>query len=606
MKGKNVNTHNATQNLDKALKQSLTDQWKNIDWRGIQDNVNRIQTRIAKATINNDWRKVKQLQRLLVNSFPAKALSVKTVVTNRGKKTPGVDGVIWEQPYEKMIAINNLTSKNYKAKPLKRVEIDKGKGDGSTRPLGIPTMFDRAMQKLWDLALSPIAETKADTNSFGFRLNRSSQDAREQIFNVLASSQNATWILDADIKGFFDNLSHDWLMENIPMDKDILREFLKCGVVIKGEFHSTEKGTPQGGIISPTLANMALDGLQYHIQNKYWRKTYKAKNIENEVSDIYYKFNTRKVHFIRYADDFIITGIDKQTCEELKEHIKPFLSERGVEISENKTRIVHIDEGFDFLGWNFRKYQGKMLIKPSNKSVTKFLDEVRETIKTMATAKQSILIFELNQKIRGWRNYHKSSVARKIFEKVDHEIWLATWDWAIRRHKNKGKEWLKEKYWHKYGGNNWTFFDNTTEFSKTNQVLIRCSNTRIIRHTKLCLDKNPFIDRDYFRDRAFKQGVKNLTGEFKAIWVKQKGICPYCDKGIFIDSNEEYEIHHITPKEWGGSNKPSNLVYMHKECHKLYHSNNVVRNLRDGKNLELIGIYKPIEENYDWKLLLSE
>lgn len=606
MKGKSANTLNATQNLDVTQKKLLTDQWKSIDWKVIQDNVNRIQTRIAKATISDDWRKVKQLQRLLVNSFPAKALAVKTVTSNSGKKTPGIDGEIWEQSYEKMYVINNITTKNYKSKPLKRVEIDKGKGDGSTRPLGIPTMYDRTMQKLWELALSPIAETKADTCSFGFRTGRSAQDAREQIFNILASSQNATWVLDADIKGFFDNLSHDWLMKNIPMDKNILKEFLKCGVVIKGKLYPTEKGTPQGGIISPTLANMALDGLQYQIQNKYWRKTYVAKHIENKKSEIYYKFNTRKVHFVRYADDFIITGIDRQTCEELKEHIKPFLTERGVEISENKTRIVHMEEGFDFLGWNFRKYQGKMLIKPSDKSVKKFLDEIRETIKVMATAKQSSLIYELNPKIRGWRNYQKSSVARKIFEKVDHEIWLMTWNWAIRRHRIKGKKWVKEKYWHKYGGNNWTFFDDTKELDKNNQVLIKCSNTKIIRHPKLKMDKNPFLDKEYFVERAFNQGVRNLTGDFKKIWKRQNGMCPFCNKGILIDSNEEYEIHHIVPRKWGGSDKPSNLIYMHKICHKLYHSNNVVRSLSNGNRLEIIEAYKPIEENREWKLLLSE
>lgn len=598
----------ALQSLDPETRDTLESQWNSIDWKYHSEVVNKLQTRIAKATKTDNWKEVKQLQRLLTRSFSAKALAVKTTVTNSGKNTPGIDGMLWTTKSAKMLAIKHLCTSNYKAKPLKRVEIDKGKGDGSTRPLGIPTMYDRAIQKLWEIALSPVAETNGDTVSFGFRKYRSAQDAREHIFNFLASSQNAQWVLDADIKGFFDNLSHEWLMNNIPMDKKVLKEILKSGVVINGKLHPTEKGTPQGGIISPTLANMALDGLEKVLKDEYWRVRYgqfAPKHLQGTYSDYSHKRNKKKVHLTRYADDFIISGIDKETCEEVRELITPFLTERGVELSETKTKIVHINEGFDFLGWNFKKYNGKLLTKPSNKSYKKLMENIRQVTKELATSRQDTYIRKLNMKIRGWRNYHKSSVARKIFEKADHEIWQITWGWAAKRHRMKGKKWVKERYYHKYGGNNWAFYDDSRPIGQNNQVLIRMANTKITRHPKPKLDKNPYLDREYFIKRNLTIGARNLSGKFKNIWKSQEGKCPYCNKAISIDEPDNYTVHHITPKAWGGSDKPSNLIYMHTECHRMYHSNNGVVRKTNNKMREYVKAYKPIKQNLDWKSLIT-
>ena len=313
----------------------MSNQWDSIDWSKVEHDVNRLQTRIAKATANEDFNKAKRLQYLLTHSFFAKAYAVRKVTTNKGKNTSGIDKRLWSTSASKMKAVLSLTDKHYRAKPLKRVYIAK-KGKNKKRPLGIPTMYDRAMQTLYALALEPIAETKADTISFGFRRGRSAKDACEQIFCVLARKCSPTWILEGDIKGCFDNINHDWLQSNIPMDKRIMKQFLKSGFIYEGKLFPTETGSPQGGAISSLYANMTLDGLEKVIQDKYHRNS--KGNIEN-----HYRAKT-KVNLVRYADDFIITANSRETAEELKLIVSTFLESRGLMLSEEKTTISHIDE----------------------------------------------------------------------------------------------------------------------------------------------------------------------------------------------------------------------------------------------------------------------
>lgn len=247
----------------------LSAQWKNIDWHKAEREVNRLQIRIVKATQQKDYNAVKRLQYLLTHSFYAKALAVKRVVTNDGRRTPGVDGVLWNTPAKKMAAVLSLTDKGYRARPLRRVYIEK-KDKKKKRPLGIPTMYDRAMQALYALALEPVAETTADGKSFGFRKGRCAQDACEYLFNALSRKHiSPKWVLEGDIKGCFDHISHDWLLANIPMDKNILKQFLKAGFIYQRELFPTEEGTPQGGIISPILANMTLDGIEKKLVERF-------------------------------------------------------------------------------------------------------------------------------------------------------------------------------------------------------------------------------------------------------------------------------------------------------------------------------------------------
>nr|WP_294490280.1 group II intron reverse transcriptase/maturase [uncultured Anaerosporobacter sp.] len=408
---------------------ALTSQWETIEWKQVENDVNELQTRIAKATVKGDNNKVKRLQYLLVHSFSAKAYAVRKVTTNKGKNTPGVDKKLWSTSASKMKAVLSLTDINYKAKPLRRVYIEK-KGKNQKRPLGIPTMYDRAMQTLYALALEPIAETKGDSISFGFRRGRSAKDACEQIFCVLARQCSPTWILEGDIKGCFDNINHEWLQNNIPMDKRIMKQFLKSGFIYEGKLFPTETGSPQGGAISSIYANMTLDGLEKVIQDKYHRNS--KGNIEN-----HYRAKT-KVNLIRYADDFVITANSKEVAEELKTIVSEFFLSRGLTLSVEKTVITHIDRGFDFLGWTFKKYNEKLIIKPSKTSVKNLIRKCSTIIlKEGKASTQSELIRRLNQVIRGWTNYHKHVVASKSFSNINNTLYYLLQQWAKHRHPNK-------------------------------------------------------------------------------------------------------------------------------------------------------------------------
>jgi RNA-directed DNA polymerase len=494
--GKPVNASNSItpSKGERLADNQLKLQWTDINWKIVEKFVNRLQTRIAKAVKQRKWNLVNQLRYLLTHSFYAKLLAVKRITQNKGKRTAGIDGTKWITPNSKMNAALKLSDKKYKAKPLRRVYIPKP-GKTKKRPLSIPTMYDRAMQALHALALQPIAETTADPRSFGFRMYRSTQDVRQYAFCCLGGINSAQWVFEGDIKGCFDNINHEWLFDNIPMDKSILRQLLKAGFVYKRHLNPTTAGTPQGGIISPILANMALDGLEKEISSVY----YLCKNGNIDKC----RHNPHKVNFVRYADDFIVTADSKETAKEITELIKEFLKERGLELSEEKTHITHIDDGFDFLGWNFRKYRGKLLIKPSKKSIRNITHKIGDVIKRAKVWKQENLINVLNPIITGWSNYHRSAVSKEIFSQLDHIVWNMLWRWAKRRHPNKGNTWIANKYWHSEGTRNWVF-------STRKKGLKKFSDTKIIRCAGLKLDKNPYIDQDYFNLRNCCPILKGL------------------------------------------------------------------------------------------------
>jgi len=475
-------------------------QWNNIDWKKAIQSINRLQTRITKAVLERKWQLVKRLQYLLTHSFYAKLLAVRTICQNKGKRTAGIDGERWLTPKAKMNAALNLSDESYKAKPLKRVFIEKP-GKKKKRPLGIPTMHDRAMQALYALALGPVAEATADIASFGFRRYRSAQDACEQAFVCLSRRNSAQWILEGDIKGCFDNINHKWLLDNIPMDKSILNQFLKAGFVYKHHLNPTKAGTPQGGIISPILANMTLDGIERAISEKYYTgKSWKS-------------CNRKKVNFLRYADDFIVTADSEETAKEIRELIYVFLKERGLELSEEKTLITHIDQGFDFLGWNFRKYKGKLLIKPSRKSIENVKHKISDMIKKGKAWKQEDLIGALNPIITGWTNYHRSVVSKETFSKLDYIVWNMLWRWAKRRHPKKSRSWVASRYWHSEGTRNWVFS------TKKNKLKL-FSDTKIVRHTRLKLDRNPYLDKEYFDVRRIKLHARKKANKPKTFGVE--------------------------------------------------------------------------------------
>jgi RNA-directed DNA polymerase len=458
--------------------------WNSINWKKVERKVKELQIRIAKAFGEGSYRKAQSLQWLLTHSYHAKLLAVKRVVTNKGKRTPGVDGEIWTTSKQKIKATARLRRKNYRPQPLRRVYIKKK--NGKLRPLSIPTMTDRAMQALHLFALTPIAETMGDLNSYGFREYRSCADAIQQCFNCLAGHHRARWLLKADIRSCFDRISHEWLLYNIPMDKKILHAWLKSGYMDKGFAYPTKAGTPQGGVASPTLANMTLDGLESKIKSAVPKGT--------------------KVNMVRYADDILVTGVSKQLLEDnVVPVISGFLKERGLELSKEKTKITRIEDGFNFLGQHLQKHGNKLIITPSKDATKALIAKTGKIIEGLHGRSAWGLINQLNSVIRGWANYHRHVVSKKTFAYVDSRIFRQIWNWARRRHQSKSRTWIKTRYFRSLEGRNWSFFANrNTSRGESDFVdLYHADGTKIVRHVKIRCMANPYSDdwRGYFATR---------------------------------------------------------------------------------------------------------
>lgn len=540
-------------------------QWHDIDWCRVQRNVRVMQVRIAKACRESNWRKAKALQRMLTRSRSARYLAVRRVTENQGRRTAGIDRVLWDTPDAKWKAANGLKRHGYQPRPLRRVFIPKS--NGNERPLGIPTMTDRAMQALYLLALAPIAETTGDPNSYGFRIERSTADAMGQLFVCLSKKVSAQWVFEADIRGCFDHISHDWLISNVPTDKAILRKWLKAGVIHKGQLKATDAGTPQGGIISPTLANMVLDGLE--TQLKQYLGVTKAKKL--------------KINVVRYADDFVITGSSKEILEnEIKPWVEQFLAVRGLQLSLEKTHVVHIDQGFDFLGWNFRKYDGKLLIKPSKKNVKTFYRKVKEVINTNRTMKQEDLIRRLNPILKGWALYHQPVVAKKAYSRMDNLVFHALWHWAKRRHPNKSLSWIRGRYFLTHEGRNWVFATTVlkTDGVKTLVPLYSLASTPIERHRKVSGGYSPFdpsmeVMGEKLRMERMLKKLK-YRKQIVRLFQGQNGLCPQCKQPITRDSG--WHDHHIIHRSQGGGDTLDNRVLLHPVCHQQQHSRGLTVN----------------------------
>ena len=455
--------------------------WKSINWKQVKQLVKSLQLRIAKAIREGKHNKAKALQWMLTHSFAAKLLAVKRVTENSGKRTPGVDGVLWKSPTQKFRAVLSLIRKGYKALPLRRLFILKK--NGKKRPLGIPTMKDRAYQALHLLALEPVSETLADKCSYGFRQKRSCHDAIERCYIHLSRKDSATWVLEGDIKGCFDNINHHWLVQNIPMDKKVLQQWLNAGFVENKQLYPTTQGTPQGGIISPTLANMTLDGLQAMLDKAFGMK-FKPNGCR--------KNNKHKIHLIRYADDFIVTASDKGTLgNKVKPLIEDFLAQRGLMLSPEKTKITHITDGFDFLGQNIRMYsRGKLLIRPTKDAIKSVKEKLKEIIVKHRGSQAAVLIRNLNPVITGWANYHRHACSKKTFYKLDRILWRNIWNWARRRHNNLGYRKIVSLLFMSIGNRKWQFFGR---FDDGKIILLRMFGYfHIKRHRLINGNANPF------------------------------------------------------------------------------------------------------------------
>jgi RNA-directed DNA polymerase len=541
--------------------------WHYIDWGKVTRSVKSLQIRLAKAVSAKMWNKVKRLQWLVTHNFAAKLLAVKRVTENTGKRTAGVDGQTWTTAKDKLKAVLKLRLKGYKPKAVRRIYIPKP--NGTKRPLGIPTLHDRAMQALYLQGLDPVSETTADGNSYGFRPHRSCADAIAHCFDRLKLKNSPQWILEGDIKGCFDSISHDWILQNIPLSKTPLEQWLKAGFIEKQKLFPTTKGTPQGSVISPTLANMVLDGLAAHIDTACGIK-------KRGKSD--YRINPKQVYFIRYADDFIVTCSDKDYLSTtVLPAIQTFLEPRGLELSIDKTHITHIEQGFDFLGQNVRKYKGKLLIKPSKKNIKTFLTKVQQVIKQQSSGRTRQLIETLTPMIRGWAMYHRHIVAKRLFNYVDYKIFKMTWQWAKRRHKGRRRKntmWLKKRYFTRIKDTDWVFFD-TDEKTKEKVTLFKAASIPIKRHIKIRSQANPYAlaDEPYFEKRIQQKLADKWEGRhlLDRIYKRQNGRCAYC--GELIELRTGWHIHHIIQRIFGGKDTEGNLIMLHPNCHVSVHLN---------------------------------
>jgi RNA-directed DNA polymerase len=424
--------------------------------------VKRVQERIFRASREKKWAKLKNLQKLLARSRSARLLAVRRVTQiNAGKHTAGIDGEIYlvgGRRLKLFQEISLLDPRNYRCQPVRRTTIPKP--DGGERPLGIPTIKDRVMQAIVKMALEPEWEARFEPNSYGFRPGRRCQDAIRQIrsnINIVNGKATSEWILDADISRCFDMIDHDMLLDKIPVFRKTVRRWLKAGVVELGNLIIPTRGTPQGGVISPLLANIALDGMErlFDLESRTGR--YKPPSERSGCN--------RGVSLVRYADDFVVTAPSRDV---LATHVNPametFLGDRGMNLNMAKTRVVHREEGFDFLGFSIRQFNRKgnkiCLVTPSKNSMKRLLGKVKDVLNSNKQAKASTIVGLLNPVLRGWANYYKHCNAKKAFAYMDYRVWQMVWHWCLRRHPMKGKRWVKKRYFIHAMNRDWVFGEN--------------------------------------------------------------------------------------------------------------------------------------------------
>jgi RNA-directed DNA polymerase len=545
---------------------NTTVDWHSINWKKVYRTVRRLQARIVKAVREGKWHKVKALVYLLTHSFSGRALAILRVVSNRGAKTPGVDGVLWKTPEAKSAAFSDLRRRGYQPQPLRRMYIPKS--NGRRRPLGIPVMVCRAMQALYLHGLDPIEETLADHHSYGFRLERCCADAVDQCHKLLRRQQGVDgpdWILEGDIASCYDRISHEWLLDHVPMDREVLGKWLKAGYLEHQFLFATTEGTPQGGIISPALANRTLDGLQRLLEERFGAPRSRQRSC--------------KVHLVRYADDFIITGTSQILLKyEVQPLVEQFLKERGLELSHEKTRITHIRDGFDFLGQTIRRYDnGKIIIKPSKRNIKTFLAEIQETIDNSGSMTAGDMIWRLNQQIKGWTMYHRFAVSGRIFAAVDHRIFWKLVRWCRRRHHNKGWKWIKKKYFQRVGNDNWVFHGGFRN-SKGEWIpiqLMNAAHVRIYRWKKIQMDVNPYDPawELYLEERECWKWTHTLAkrGRIDYLWREQGGKCVACEQRLRFEG-EPWHVHHRIWRCRGGEDVYDNLELLHANCHRQIHA----------------------------------
>ena len=547
-----------------------TVEWNQINWRKVERLTFKLQKRIYRASERGDVKAVRKLQKTLINSWSNKVLAVRRVTQdNTGKRTAGVDGIKLLTPKQRIKLVSQLKPTG-KSQPTRRIMIPKP-GTNESRPLGIPTMYDRALQAVVKAALEPEWEAKFEPNSFGFRPGRSCHDAIGAIFDSIR--YKAKYVLDADIAKCFDRINHKALLDKIntyPRLRKQIKSWLKSGVLDQGEIFPTTEGTPQGGVISPLLANIALHGMEERV------KQY-AETLKKGYLGINKKDKRASLSLIRYADDFVIMHKDIEVVTTCHQIIAEWLGDIGLELKPSKTKLTHTlneyngNVGFEFLGFHIQQHKVgnyrsarsthgiplgfKTLITPSNAKIKAHLSRIAEVIDTHNTAPQAALIRRLNPIIRGWSNYYSTVVSKERFLKVDSLIYDKLRAWAKRRGKGNIN---KDKYWRTVGDRNWCF--STEEGIK----LAQHSATPIIRHVKVKGNSTPY-NGDWIYWSKRRGEYPETPTRVATLLKKQKGKCTHC--GLYFTPTDTVEVDHIQPRSLSGKDEYINLQLLHKHCH---------------------------------------
>lgn len=542
--------------------------WSAVNWQRAEAHVRNLRQRIFRASREGDHRKVKSLQKLMLRSRANALVSVRKVTQmNAGKNTPGVDKLVVKTPAARAAMVDQIMGHQaWRAKPVKRVYIPKA--NGKTRPLGIPTVADRAMQAIVKNALEPYWEARFEACSYGFRPGRGCHDAIAKIYGLACPNRRKKWVVDADIKGAFDNIEHNALLEVIrPFPaRELIRQWLKAGHVEAGIWHQGEAGTPQGGVISPLLANIAFHGME------------QALGVKHDAKGGI----VGKRALVRYADDFVIFCESKEDAEQAKKDISDWLKTRGLALSEEKTKVTHLTDGFNFLGFNVRQYRApltsrsgwKLLIKPSKEAVAKFRERLRtEWLSLKGQAVRTVLA-HLNPIIRGWANYYRTVVSKATFNKLDRWMFSRCVRYARFTHPTKPWKWIKDRYWGQLkagSGNRWVFGDKGS-----GSYLLMLNWTPIERHALVKGNASPDDPdlQDYWEKRRQRK-INDLPPKWVRLARRQKGVCPHC-KGALLN-DEELHVHHVRRRRDGGNDHDDNLRLVHLYCHQQIHTMNEVQ-----------------------------